>query len=415
MARRNWFSIHRWLGILVGAWFALVGLTGAILVYEDPIDAWLNPSLLASDERGPLLPLPALLERAAAEYDLGQVDRIRMPVEPGEVYRLVVREKPGRRAGVHRHEVTFGPVSGRMLGSRETETLGLSRPYLLKTMYEFHRNVLLGNAGSNIVGIAGLLLFTSTVSGVVLAVPRKRDGWKRLIRINLRASATRVHFDIHRSFGVACFVLLLLATTTGFTLVYVNYVRDLVSVFSKVDAFPTIPWRPGSRDGPAPFEAVVARVAEAFPGSRIVEIHLSAQRTSGYLFYLRAPGDEHRLGDTIVWTHPSSGEILVERSDRTRNAGETFMHWLFPLHSGTAFGGVGQVAMAVTGVLPLLLVFTGLWVWLRKRRGERIARERRLAGGARTGAAESLPVAHRAPGAASAPRPSAVRARRAGR
>ena len=67
---------------------------------------------------------------------------------------------------------------------------------------------------------------------------------------------------------------------------------------------------------------------------------------------------------------------MIERSPRTRTAGEGFMHWLFPLHSGTAFGMAGQIAMCATGIVPMLLVFTGLWVWLRKRRGERIARHR---------------------------------------
>jgi uncharacterized iron-regulated membrane protein len=53
------------------------------------------------------------------------------------------------------------------------------------------------------------------------------------------------------------------------------------------------------------------------------------------------------------------------------------MHWLYPLHSGSAFGSPGLLAMCLTGTLPLLLVATGLWVWLRKRRGERIGRQRR--------------------------------------
>ncbi len=53
------------------------------------------------------------------------------------------------------------------------------------------------------------------------------------------------------------------------------------------------------------------------------------------------------------------------------------MHWLYPLHSGSALGTPGLVAMCLTGLLPLLLVSTGMWVWLRKRRGERISRERR--------------------------------------
>ena len=52
----RWFSVHRWLGIVLGLWFALVGLTGAILVYEEPLDAWLNPHLLRSASRGAVLP-----------------------------------------------------------------------------------------------------------------------------------------------------------------------------------------------------------------------------------------------------------------------------------------------------------------------------------------------------------------------
>jgi len=80
-----------------------------------------------------------------------------------------------------------------------------------------------------------------------------------------------------------------------------------------------------------------------------------------------------------------TGEILVERSDRTRSAGESFMHWLFPLHTGSAFGSVGLLIMCIAGVMPLLLVGTGLWVWLRKRRGERIGQARRAGrGGTRT-------------------------------
>jgi uncharacterized iron-regulated membrane protein len=71
--------VHRWLGIGLGAWFALVGLTGSILVFEDPIDAWLNPGLLTSHERGPWLPPEQLLARVEEEHELGRVEQIRPP------------------------------------------------------------------------------------------------------------------------------------------------------------------------------------------------------------------------------------------------------------------------------------------------------------------------------------------------
>ncbi|GAB4469486.1 MAG: PepSY-associated TM helix domain-containing protein [Burkholderiaceae bacterium] len=377
--RKTWFSIHRWLGIGLGLWFALVGLTGSVLVFEDPIDAWLNPDLLTTADRRPWLAPDAIVARATDDYALGKVERIRLPVAPGEVYRLFIRTAPNRRVGSERIEAFFNPVTGALLGTRGAETLGLSAPHVLKTVYEFHRNVLLGNAGANIVGIAGFLLLANAIAGFVIAWPRKREGLQRLVWVNWRGNATRILFDLHRSAGAIFFVLLVLATVTGSTLVYLNYVRDLVNAFSKVASFPTIPWVPGARDEPKSFGDIVGAVRREYPDLAITEIHGPPGRASGYLFYLKRSGDEHRLGDTIVWVHPITAQILVERSDRTRTAGETLMHWLFPLHSGTAFGTPGMVAMSATGAMPILLVLTGLWVWLRKRRGERIGRERRAA------------------------------------
>jgi uncharacterized iron-regulated membrane protein len=375
--QKLWFSVHQWLGIALGLWFALVGLSGSLLVFEDTVDAWLNPDLLTTAARGPRLPPEEIVEIARNSPGLAGVERIRLPTAEGEVYRLQLRTAPSRGGRQERAEATFDPVSGRLLGLRGTETLGIDRRHLLKTVYEFHRNVLLGSTGSNIVGIAGFALLASVITGLLLALPRKRSGWARVVWINLRATATRICFDLHRSVGAVFLVLLLLTTITGATLVYLNYVRDLVSVFSKVATFPTVPWVSGSRDDVAPFAQVVQSVRTGFPDRTITEVHLPLKATAGYLFYLHRAGDEYRLGDTIVWAHPVTGALLVERSDRTRNAGEALMHWLFPLHSGTAFGMPGMIAMCLTGLTPLLLVGTGLWVWLRKRRGARFGEQRR--------------------------------------
>jgi uncharacterized iron-regulated membrane protein len=107
-------------------------------------------------------------------------------------------------------------------------------------------------------------------------------------------------------------------------------------------------------------------------------VGIPSKPTAGYLFYLKHPGDVHRLGDTIVWVHPGSGEILFERSARNRTSVESVMHWLFPLHSGTAFGAAGKIAMCVTGLAMLLMFPAGLWVWLRKRRAEQFEQTWRL-------------------------------------
>ncbi|MCP5156656.1 MAG: PepSY domain-containing protein [Ectothiorhodospiraceae bacterium] len=369
--------LHRWLGVGIGLWFALVGLTGAALVFEDAIDATLNPHLLRDARDGTWLPPAAIVERASRAFPDGRVERMRTPQTAGEVYRLEVRVSPRMRVGSPRLEATFSPVTGELLGTRDPRAVGLDTASFVNTVYEFHRNVLLGPTGTDIVGTAGLLLMTSTITGIVLALPRTRGGWRRVVAVRLRASITRLLFDLHRSAGTLLAVLLLLATATGVTLVWVNHARSVVGLFSPVAPFPVVPWI-GGTDLPWPgLEQLATSIREAYPRHTVTEVRIPSRPTAGYVFYLRAPGDAHRLGDTLVWLHPGTGERLLERGPDSRSAGEAFMHWLFPLHSGTAFGLVGRVAMCATGIAPTLLVGTGLWLWLRKRRAQRIRRHRR--------------------------------------
>ncbi|MGZ9058235.1 MAG: PepSY-associated TM helix domain-containing protein, partial [Burkholderiaceae bacterium] len=310
-SRSTWFTVPRWLGVGLGLWFALVGLTGSVLVFEDALDAQLNRRLLTTSARGPHLSAQAIVGRAEAAHPLGLVEKIRFPEAQGTVYRLTMRTKP-RRVGAERIEAMFDPVSGAQLGARSLEALSLSPPHLLRTLYEFHRNVLLGNAGSNIVGIAGLLLLTSAVTGFVLAAPRTRAAFRRIVWINPRTSATRIAYDFHRSTGIVFAITLLLATLTGATLVYVNYVRDLVGVFSKVAPFPTVPWQPQDAAEPAQLDRVIDDVRRRFPEHTLLEVHGSPRQMAGHLYYLKRAGDVHRLGDTIAWINPMSGEMMIE-------------------------------------------------------------------------------------------------------
>lgn len=369
-------TVHRWLGVALGLWFALVGLSGALLVWRDEVDAALNPALFSARGAGPTLDAESIAELARSVHRLGRIERIRPPAEPGAVYRLQLRAAASRvESG--RIEAFIDPASGALLGVRSLEVLSLAPAHALRTLYEFHRNVLLGEPGSNFVGIAGFLLMTSAITGGVIAWPRTRERWRRLLAVSWRANATRVLFDLHRAGGALIALVLLLTTATGATLVYLNYVRDLVGLVSRVQPIPVLPFRSTRADEePRTLAQLAERVHAAFPQHRIAEIRLSERGLTGVLFQLRAPGDVHRLGDTIVWLHPMSGELLAERSGRTRSAGESFMHWLLPLHVGSAFGTTGLVLMCAAGIAPLLLVSTGLWVWWRKRPGERVARER---------------------------------------
>ena len=126
---------------------ALVGLSGSILVFEDEIDAFLNPHLLTDARRGPYLPPHEMPGRVAEAFPLARTERIRPPRQSnnaGAVYRITIRVAPHLRTGAPRAEAMFSAVSGELLGVREADTVGITRPYWMRTLYEFHRNVLLG-------------------------------------------------------------------------------------------------------------------------------------------------------------------------------------------------------------------------------------------------------------------------------
>jgi uncharacterized iron-regulated membrane protein len=375
--RRLWLRLHRWTGLAVGAWFVLLGLTGSILLFEEPLDRWINPELLKSPGCARSIPIEQLLAVAESHFPRAKIERLRLPASPSDVYRLRLREDAGRRVGSPRTEATFSPCDGKLLGTRPAESVGLDRARALYTVYDLHKRALLGTTGTDLVGIVGLLFLAAVVKGIYLALPRSAAGWRQVVAIKRRAGLTRVAFDVHRSTGAVLAPLLLLSIVTGVTLVYPDYARDVVSLFSRVAPFPTVPWRERNAASAPDLATIMSQVERAYPDDRVTEIRFPARAISGYLFYLRRNADVYRLGDTLVWIHPDTGELLLERSDRSRSAGETFMHWLFPLHSGTAFGTPGKIVMFAVGISPLVLLASGTYVWVRKRRASRIEDRRR--------------------------------------
>jgi uncharacterized iron-regulated membrane protein len=376
--RRLLVLAHRYIGLTLGLWFVLLGLTGALLVYRDALDRWLNPALLTSRADGPLLGPLAIHRAALAAHPGAHVDRIKLPIELSDAYQVLLRKDARLRVGSPRFEAMFDAVDARALGTRDPDQRSLRPPALLQTIYDLHHRVLLGNSGKDLVGLVGIVLLVAVTFGLVLAFPNlRRASLRRAVTIKLRASGKRALYDLHRAVGVFAAALLFIAGLTGTLMAYPEYARDLVGLASPVRSMPEVPWRTRTEES-ADFALSIANVARQYPTHTIREIHFPPPRGSALLFfYIHHASDIHRLGDTVVVFDAGSGEMLVERSRRTRTAGESLLHWLFPLHSGTAFGTVGKVLAVAAGLALAALFGTGLFVWFTKRNAERSAAMRR--------------------------------------
>jgi uncharacterized iron-regulated membrane protein len=93
----------------------------------------------------------------------------------------------------------------------------------------------------------------------------------------------------------------------------------------------------------------------------------------------------HAYPHRQIWVDPYDGTILAVNDPHQYTAGQKFLEWQYPLHSGEAFGLPGRIFVLILGFVPLLLYVTGLIRWLQKRRAagrkERVASDGRGFGG----------------------------------
>jgi uncharacterized iron-regulated membrane protein len=72
-----------------------------------------------------------------------------------------------------------------------------------------------------------------------------------------------------------------------------------------------------------------------------------------------------------VFADMVTGDIVGEKIEKTSRAGDRFLAWIFPLHTGTAFGMPGRIVIAAVGVGLVAMILSGFYVWLIKWRMRR--------------------------------------------
>ena len=376
--RKAWLQVHLWLGLVMGLWLSVIGVTGSVLTFYREIDEWLNPGLLtvAADPRGRQAwqPLAAILDAAAAAA--GPQDQrygVRPPRVEGACW-AVSMTRPSAE-GELIVNLFVDPYRARVTGERAYPAgVGLPGGFIDFTALLHYRMLLGWDTGGVFVGVVGLMAIFSLATGLIAWWPLT-GRWRQALSFKRPASAPRRVFDLHKWAGLLLLPVLPAVLLSG---VYFNLptpFRALVEAFS-----------PGTRQ----VGADVATSAEASQHRiglvRALEI---AQHHDGggrlhYLIDATEPGDSYGViwrdvpglsafhSERMVRIDAHTGAVLATFDPSTRKtAGDHFIEWQWPLHSGQAFGMPGRLLVLASGLaLPLLFV-TGVLRWRHKRRAMR--------------------------------------------
>ncbi|KQV44996.1 hypothetical protein ASC93_00075 [Massilia sp. Root335] len=377
---RTWFRrLHLAVALVFGCVFGLSGLTGCALAWMHELDAMLNPALFhAAPAPGPLAPaaVKRIVDRLAADPAYGRPSQLMLPARGGEVavawYRLPPAAGRGPFTLDRSRQVMVDPASLAVTGERVWGQAGLSRPLLMPTLFHLHRYLLAGDAGKTVVAVSGLALLFTSVAGFVLWWPRARlAAWRKAFSVAYRGSWPRLNYSFHRAAGAVVAPVLAMLGFSGCLFNQPQWITPVVASVAAVSA----------QDKPkrgAAGDVGVARAAQAasalFPAARVARIGLPATPGLPYEIRLRQPGEVRRGdGNTRVTVDAATGRVLRVRDPLHAPAGDAFIDWQFPLHTGEAFGTFGRVVISIAGLAPLAFLVTGLAIWRQRRKARAAA------------------------------------------
>lgn len=376
--RKFWLKVHLYLGLFAGAVFVFMGLTGSLLAFGSKLDAGLNPTLMTVPvaNENTIKPLDDIVAAGlkALPSD-GKAINLDFPKHPGLAFQLWFEQPSPGTNDLERHQILINPYTGLVTGQRLL--IDFERPWrdpLMDFILRLHYSLALGSTGMTIVGFIGLALLFSVLTGLILWWPNPGK-LKKALTIKRKASPERLNFDLHKTVGFYTAILLLFLIMSGVYLIFPDYGRGLVRVFSPVAE----PWPmyqskvPKDNEKPISLAEVKAITDARFPDGEYRWIVFPRNESDVYLVGKREINEVNlKIPYRSLWIDQYSGKILHVRENRTATAGDMFEQWLYPLHSGEAFGLMGQSIILITGLVPLMLYVTGIIRWLQKRRVRKV-------------------------------------------
>jgi uncharacterized iron-regulated membrane protein len=361
--RRLVLALHRWLGLTLGVYVVVIGVTGAVLVFEPELQQILLPQFFDVPNDGEILTDPAVvLHSVEAAYPGFRISSVNWPA----VGRHSFVSYPSR-AGDTR-TVFLDPRTGAVLG--ELPTRGW-----LHWVRETHIYLLAGRTGLRASGIAACALVLLCLTGLVLWWP----GVARSLRTLFPQAALvrrRPLFTLHSTLGAWTVVLLLLWAVTGVYFSFPREFRQLVALASPLTVRSDLPRStiPVDAEAPTPEPAVLmARALAARPGAKPARFTVAMGATDPVVVVVAhdVVGDRVTSDEVSIYLDQYSGALLDVRPERGRTVGDRLMTWLFPLHTGRYGGLVVRLIWTFFGLTLPLLVATGTWMWWRKVAADR--------------------------------------------
>ncbi|WP_342712705.1 PepSY-associated TM helix domain-containing protein [Bradyrhizobium sp. B124] len=382
-------QVHSLAGLALALLWAVVGITGATMAFEDEIEASLNSHIMRVDASATRRLTPdELVARLQSAGDFGRASAVTMASDPSAaVWIRFARSEGGARPS----SVYVDPYDGHLLGSPRGEDF-------FATVRKLHRWLLLpgdGNGmGRKITGSAAICLIVMLITGLVLRWPHRARSVKMWLKPNLGLRGRGLHRSLHAVIGTWVLPVYLVMTLTGLWYSFEWYKAGANWLLARPQATDaTMQPKPtrGAAAATGKGEAKTEAKAEAKPLAfdRVWTMFLQQENNEYGRVLLTLPAGAGTAVRVRSWPRDSSLESVrdefridaitgrVISSDRyaDKTFGERVLAGVLDIHRGAILGWPGKLAFMLAAAMMPLFAVTGLLLYLSRRRHRRLARQ----------------------------------------
>lgn len=359
-ARKVFFFIHLWTGIILGLWLVMIGITGSVLAWPELIGAEMKirfpyEKTAANQPQITLSQAIASIKKAQPDISEQELSLVIVPFYRFPYYIFTRQHKPFDNA-----LFLVDPYSGKV-----NKPIGV--PDFITGKLEFlHVGLIAGPIGFLSNGILSFITLFLLISGLWLWWPATVRQLKLRLTVKRGAPLRRLVMDLHNMMGIYLYTILFITTISAVLMVANEVSRDGIenAIDGKQPATLTV--KPhGAR---LPDDVLMQRAHAALPNATFMYIMRPTKPDAPYVINYEK-GSYGFLRNGKLSMDPYSGKTLQIDSDRAAAAGHKTMALMEDLHYGL-FGGIWtKLLYTITGLLPLGLFISGLLMWWKRKQG----------------------------------------------
>jgi len=357
-------QLHLILGLVSGIVVFVVGITGALFVFEEEgRELFQHHYYHVADPGGARLPVTQLTDSFNVHNPGQKIASIRFKETRDAAFVFFTKDKL----------VSMNPYTGRITGVRNPNT------DFFMAVQKIHTELLMGKVGKQIVRWNVLIFFVMCISGLVLWWPRQKRFFKQAVHINFKTKNwKRLNWDLHSVLGFYAVFVLLIISSTGLFWVF-DTAKSMVGFITQSPVTGKEEKIKSKVVRDKRYSAAEAyRYASAvYPGATETFISPAMDSVAPIRVLMRYPYTIVRRQNTLFFNQ-YTGKVLKQDLYANYTGYDKVARSNYDFHTGRirALGIGSKIIYCLAALMAASLPVTGFMIWWGKRKKKAPVRQR---------------------------------------